>query len=80
MTHEEYNSLKGEIFAEADRRYVVVDDCNEKQERINAKFAKDDKRIEIISHDFGIIKKLMWTITTACITSLVVTILELVFK
>lgn len=48
MTHEEYKSLKGEIFAEADRRYVVVDDCNERQENISKKLANDDKRIDIL--------------------------------
>lgn len=48
MTYEEYKSLKGEIFSEADRRYVVVDDCNERQENISKKLANDDKRIDIL--------------------------------
>lgn len=31
-----------------DDRYVLQSDCNEKQERVNAKFANDDKRIDLI--------------------------------
>ena len=31
-----------------DDRYVLQTDCNEKQEKVNAKFANDDKRIDLI--------------------------------
>lgn len=34
-----------------DDRYVLQSDCNEKQERVNAKFANDDKRIDLILHE-----------------------------
>ena len=36
------------IKAELDERYVLQSDCNEKQERVNSKFANDDKRIDLI--------------------------------
>lgn len=45
---EDMNIIKKEIFAEADNRYVSIDDCNEKQEKVNGKFANDDKRIDLI--------------------------------
>lgn len=48
LTHEEIQQLKKEFFDEADERYVRVEDCNEKQEKVNAKFANDDKRIDLI--------------------------------
>lgn len=76
LTHED----KVEIKEMCDDRYVLQSDCNEKQENVNKKFAKDDKRIEIISHDFGVIKKLMWAVATASIGSLVVAFFELILK
>ena len=76
VTHEDITELKT-VF---DDRYVLQSDCSEKQENVNKKFAKDDKRIEIISHDFGVIKKLMWAVATASIGSLVVAFFELVLK
>lgn len=30
------------------KMFVQIEDCNEKQEKINMKFANDDKRIDII--------------------------------
>jgi hypothetical protein len=80
MTHEEYQKFKDEIFAEADNRYVAIDVCNEKQEKVNGRLANDDKRIDIIAHDFGIIKKLMWAMTSATIGSLVATVFEIFSK
>lgn len=80
MTHEEVKELKAEIFAEADNKYVSINDCNEKQEAVNIKFANDDKRLDIIAHDFGIIKKLIWAIATASIGSLIATVFEIMLK
>jgi hypothetical protein len=76
ITHEDITELK-KVF---DDRYVLQSDCNEKQEAVNKKFAKDDKRIEIITHDFGVVKKLMWAVATASIGSLVVAFFELILK
>ena len=76
LTYED----KVEIKEMCDDRYVLQSDCSGKQESVNSKLAKDDKRIEIISHDFGIIKKLMWAVATASIGSLVVAFFELIFK
>lgn len=63
-----------------DDRYVLQSNCNEKQEKVNNKFSNDDKRIEIISHDFAVIKKLMWAVASASIGSLVVAFFELILK
>lgn len=80
LEHNEIQSLKKEIFEEADERYVKIESCTDKQEAVNKKLAKDDKRIEIISHDFDIIKKLMWAVASASIGSLVVAVFELILK
>lgn len=76
ITHDDITELK-KVF---DDRYVMQSDCTEKQEQVNKKFANDDKRIEIIAHDFGTIKKLMWTVASASIGSLVVAFFELILR
>ena len=76
LEHDDITELK-KVF---DDRYVLQSDCNEKQEKVNKKFSNDDKRIEIISHDFAVIKKLMWAVASASIGSLVVAFFELVLK
>lgn len=76
LNHEDIQELK-KVF---DDRYVLQSDCNDKQEIINKKFSNDDKRIEIISHDFGVIKKLMGVVTSASVGSLVVAFFELILK
>lgn len=80
MDHNAIKALKDEIFAEADNRYVAIDVCNDKQEKVNSKFANDDKRIDIIAHKFGIVEKLLWAMTTATIGSLVATVFEILSK
>ena len=69
-----------EIRKELDQRYVLQTDCNDIQAGNNKRFANDDKRLELISHDFNIIKKLMWAVATASIGSLVVAFFELIIK
>lgn len=44
VTREDLDIIKAEL----DERYVLQSDCNEKQERVNSKFANDDKRIDLI--------------------------------
>lgn len=47
LTHEDIQELR-KVF---DREYVRIDDCNERQEKINGKFANDDKRIDIMAYE-----------------------------
>lgn len=61
-----------------DERYVRQSTCNEIQGENSKHFANDDKRIEIIQHDFSAIKKLVWVIATASIGSLITAIFELI--
>lgn len=63
-----------------DDRYVLQADCNDRQEAVNKKFANDDKRIEVITHDFKIIKWLVTTVAASSIGALVVSIFELVLR
>lgn len=63
-----------------DDRYVIQDDCNTRQTEINKKFSNDDKRIEIIYHDFGTIKKILWVVATSIIGVLVTSIINLILR
>jgi hypothetical protein len=78
--HNEIQNLKKEFFNEADNRYVKIEDCDKSRDDVSKKFANDDKRIEIISHDFAVIKKLMWAVASGTIGSLVVAFIELILK
>lgn len=44
LTHEDIQELK-KVF---DDRYVLQIDCDTVQQKINSKFANDDKRIELL--------------------------------
>ncbi len=76
MTQEEYK----EIIELLDDRYVAREICAEKQEKVNAKFANDDKRIDIMVNNFGIFEKLLSIIATAAIGGLVTAVLNLILK
>jgi hypothetical protein len=80
LSHEEANAIKNEVLDECRNIFVAIDDCNEKQIKVNEKLADEDKRITIASHDVAAIKKLMWAVASASIGSLVVAFFELVFK
>lgn len=76
ISHEDVQELK-EVF---DDRYVMKCDCDSAQSRISGNFAKDDKRIEIIQHDFATIKKLIGVVASASIGTLVAAIFELILR
>lgn len=76
LEHDDIMEIKRVL----DDRYVLQHSCNETQEQINRKFANDDKRIEVISHDFRAIKWLIATVAAAGIGTLVATVLELILK
>ena len=80
ITAEVIEKVERKLIERGDERYVMASECNDRQVKISNKFANDDKRIEIISHDFGVIKKLMWAVASASIGSLVVAFFELVLK
>lgn len=76
LNHDDIMELK-RVF---DDRYVLKQMCNEKQETFNKKLANDDKRIEVIAHDFNTIKKLMWAVASSSIGALVLAFFELILK
>jgi exonuclease I len=80
LEHKEIQELKAEFFREADKRYVKIETCSEKQEYVNNKLSKDDKRIELLIHDFKVIKWLITTVAVSSIGAIVVSFFELILK
>lgn len=80
MTLDELNTIKSEIFKDADNKYVQIDDCNDKQQSINKKLANDDKRIELLVAKISGWEKILWVIATTSVGALVTAIIELIFK
>lgn len=80
FTMEQIDYLDKHFDVRYNERFVHIDDCNDTQERINKKFANDDKRIEILSHRMNIWNKLLWTIATTSVGALVTSFLQLILK
>ena len=76
LTHDDFTEIKKVL----DDRYVLQSDCNDRQENVNKKFSKDDKRIELLVHDFKVIKWLITTVAVSSIGALVVSFFELILK
>lgn len=76
LEHADFTEIKRVL----DDRYVLQTDCSDTQERVNKKFANDNTRIEVISHDFKTIKWLVSTVAASSIGALVVSFIELITK
>ena len=63
-----------------DNIYVMQRDCDNKRDEINKMLSNDDKRIDILAHDFMIVKKLAWIIATSVIGILVTSICNLILR
>lgn len=71
LTHEEITAIKKEVLAECKNIFVQIDDCNDKQARVNSKFANDDKRIELLIHQQTINNWLTGVIASGIIALLI---------
>lgn len=67
LTHDDFTEIKRVL----DDRYVRIEDCNEKQESVNKKFANDDKRIEILIRQQNINNWLTGAIASGIIALLI---------
>ena len=63
-----------------DSVYVMQSDCDDKRDKINKELSNDDKRIDILAHDFAIVKKLAWIIATSVIGILATSICNLILR
>lgn len=76
LDHNDIMELK-KVF---DDRYVLQSDCSETQANVNKKLSKDDTRIELLIHDFKVIKWLITTVAASSVGALVVALFELILK
>ena len=67
INHEDIQELK-KVF---DDRYVLQSDCDNTQQKINNKFANDDKRIELLIHQQAINNWLTGAIASGIIALLI---------
>lgn len=76
MTNEERKELE-EYF---DERYVRKDDCNERQNLIDTRFANSATRNAIVAHDVAAIKKVLWFVAGAIVSEVVVMLFSIIMK
>lgn len=76
MTTTEMENLEKRL----DGRYVKQSTCNQTHREIAGKLANDDKRIEVVITKLGVAEKLMWTIATATIGTLIATVFGIIFR
>lgn len=76
LDHNDITELK-RVF---DDRYVLQLDCNNKQEDVNDKFAKDDTRIKLFEQKMMSWEWLFKLIATGTIGTLLTSLLSLVLK
>lgn len=76
LDHNDITELK-RVF---DDRYVLQADCNNKQEDVNDKFAKDDTRIKLFEQKMMSWEWLFKLIATGTIGTLLTSLLSLVLK
>lgn len=50
LTHEEITAIEKEIIDKCKNIFVQIDDCTDKQNEVNRRFANDDKRIDRIMY------------------------------
>lgn len=79
MSDKEFSSIREleEIF---DDRYVLKNDCSEKQDKVNKMFANDDTRIKLFEQKMKSWEWIFKLIATGTIGTLLTSILSLVFK
>ena len=61
-----------------DDRYVKQNDCNERQEKVNSRFANDDKRIERQEAFNESLKKFLWIGISALVGEVIISLLTLI--
>lgn len=80
FTMEQINYLEKHFEEISDRKYVQIDDCNEKQDKVNSKLANDDTRIKLFEQKMNSWEWMFKLLVTASVGTLVTSILSLILK
>lgn len=80
LTHDEITAIKNEVIAECKNIFVQIDDCSDKQEKVNSKLANDDVRIKLFEQKMKSWEWMFKLIATGTVGTLVTSILSLILK
>ena len=87
LTHEEWIEIDRKISESEqrqakvnDEKFVLVQDCNDIQEKNNTRFANDDTRIKLFEQKMKTWEWIFKLIATGTVGTLVTSILSLILK
>ena len=75
-----FSAFRDKLLPELDERYVLHDVCNDKQSSLEKEISDDRADFLVLRNDCGTMKKLMWVITTACVSYFVTNLLGLLIR
>ena len=80
MEHNEYVALEQQLQTHFDERYVMQNDCTQRQKLITEAQNKMETQIQLMLQKWNIIEKLLWAVVTTTIGILVSSIINLIVK
>lgn len=80
FTMEQINYLEKHFGEINDRKYVQIDECNEKQDRVNSKLANDDTRIKLFEQKMKSWEWMFKLIATGSVGTLITSVLSLILE
>lgn len=80
MEHNEYVALEQQLQTHFDERYVLQNDCNQRQKVLTDAQNKMETQIQLMLQKWNIIEKLLWAVVTTTVGILVSSIINLIVK
>lgn len=80
MEHNEYVALEQQLQTHFDERYVLQNDCTQRQKLITEAQNKMETQIQLMLQKWNIIEKLLWAVVTTTVGILVSSIINLIVK
>lgn len=80
MEHNEYVALEQQLQTHFDERYVLQNDCNQRQKVLTDEQNKMETQIQLMLQKWNIIEKLLWAVVTTTVGILVSSIINLIIK
>lgn len=80
MEHNDYVVLEQQLQTHFDERYVLQNDCTQRQKLITEAQNKMETQIQLMLQKWNIIEKLLWAVVTTTIGILVSSIINLIVK
>ena len=80
MEHNDYVVLEQQLQTHFDERYVLQNDCTQRQKLITEAQNKMETQIQLMLQKWNIIEKLLWAVVTTTVGILVSSIINLIVK